>query len=410
MSRTLETYKVYGRSLLLGALAGIGLALVFTAGFVVRDVVDMPSVFASSGNSTGSDDGYPLLNEVENLLENHYLWELPSQTVRQYSAIRGLLSGLEDHNTFFIEPPVARSESDVLAGTYGGIGVTLQRNADGDFVLYPFPDSPAMSAGIVDGDVLIAVSNTILDTTMSLDAVDQMLRGEVKEGNGVDITIKRDTEEMSRFIPFEVINVPSVLWRVLAEDNRLGYIQLLRFTSRTPEEVKDAVAELKVAGVEGLVLDIRNNSGGLLQESIEVASVFLEDSVVLYQRTRDGERVFETVDDGGQATGIPLVVLVNRGTASASELVAGAIQDHERGVLIGQTTFGKGTIQQIFSLSDTSSVHITSAEWLTPDRNALDGVGLQPDIMMIPDESGRDIEIGEAVRYLQEEISVQEQS
>ena len=363
-------------------------------------LMDMPSVFAST-SQTSDADGYPILDEVQNLVDNHYLRTQPEYNERQYAAIRGMLSSLGDPNTFFIDPPVARSESDVLAGTYGGIGVNLQRNAAGEFVMYPFPDGPAAEAGIQDGDILIGVNDLTIELTESPDVVDQMLRGEVKDNSGVTIIYVRDDEEFEEFILFDVINVPSVLWRVLAEDDRVGYIQILRFTSRTPNEVAEAIEGL--TEVEALVLDMRNNSGGLLQESIEVAGAFLDGDVVLFEQTRNAERVFEA--SSGILTELPLVVLVNRGTASASELVAGAIQDRERGILIGQTTFGKGTIQQIFPLSDSSSIHITSAEWFTPDRNALDGVGLEPNIAMIPDVNGRDVEIGEAIRYLQEVIS-----
>ncbi len=387
--------------MIVGVLAGIGVALVFAAGFFLRDLMDMPSVLASNDHHRMDDGGYPLLDEVQGLIDNHYLRQQPGYGDRQYAAIRGMLLSLDDPNTFFIDPPIAQSESDVLAGTYGGIGVNLQRNAAGEFVMYPFLNSPASKAGIRDGDVLVSVNHFTIELTEAPDVVDQMLRGEVKGNNGVTIAYVRDGEEMEQFILFDVINVPSVLWRVLAEDDRLGYIQILRFTSRTPDEVAEAIEGL--LGVQALILDMRNNSGGLLQESIEVAGVFLDGEVVLFEQTRGGEREFKATK--GVLTELPLIVLVNRGTASAAELVAGAIQDWERGILIGQPTFGKGTIQQIFPLSDSSSIHITSAEWFTPDRHVLDGVGLSPDIEMIPDENGRDVEIGEAIRYLQKAIS-----
>ncbi len=403
MKKHSENYRTYTRSLLIGALMGVGLALIFSAGFFLRDILDMRSAYASpSANSEEWE--YPLLSEVQSLLDAHYLRSQPTYEERQYAAIRGMLGALGDRNTFFIDPPVARSESDVLAGTYGGIGVNLQRNERGEFVLYPFPEGPARDAGIEDGDILIAVNGELLTMTEQADAVDQMLRGEVKEDSGVELTILRgEDDEMTIFILFDVINVPSILWRVLAEDERIGYLQVMRFTSRTPSEVTAALEELQNNDVSALILDMRNNSGGLLEESIQVASSFIDGGVVLYQVTNNNERVFEA-QAGGDALEIPLVVLVNSGTASASELVAGAIQDRERGILIGQQTFGKGTIQQIFPLSDTSSIHITSAEWLTPARNVIDGVGLQPDVEMIPDVSGRDVEIGEAIRYLQQQI------
>jgi len=157
---------------------------------------------------------------------------------------------------------------------------------------------------------------------------------------------------------------------------------------------------MRSAAVKGLIIDLRNNSGGLLQESIAVASQFVDGKVIVYERTYQDERAVNA-ENGGLATDLPLVVLVNQNTASAAELVAGAIQDHGRGILVGQVTYGKGSVQQIFRLSDDSSIHITSAEWLTPKRNHLDGVGLQPDITMIPDPNGRDVEIGEAIRALE---------
>jgi len=404
MNKHSEKYREYRRSLLIGALTGVALALVFCAGFFLRDLIDLdaPSVIASERDTSVDEQaqGFPLLDEVDRLLEDHYLRELPDDTQLQYAAIRGMLGALDDRNTFFIDPPVAQSESDVLAGTYGGIGVNLRRNEAGDFLLYPFPDSPASENGVQDGDQLTAVNGEPLDINTPQDAVDQLLRGEVKEGNGAELTLLRGDVEITLFILFDVINVPSIIWRVAEEDERIGYIQVLRFTSRTPDEINEAINELTDAVIAALILDLRNNTGGLLQESIDVASEFLDGGVVLYEVTNDGERAFNALD-GGVATEIPLVVLVNNRTASASELVAGAIQDRERGVLIGQTTFGKGTIQQIFPLSDASSVHITSAEWLTPARNALDGVGLEPNIPMIPDENGRDVEFGEAIRYLQ---------
>jgi carboxyl-terminal processing protease len=402
--------KELRRSILLGMILGVMFAVVFCAGFFLRSFFDgeLPTVFAAS--NTEQTENYNLLDEVQSLIDRHYLREQPDYTTRQYAAIRGLLGALGDRNTFFIEPPVAQSESDVLAGTYGGIGVTVQRNEAGAFILYPFLDGPAVRAGIEEGDTLLEVNGQPLDPAVQQDSVDQMLRGEVREESGVEITVaKADGEELTVFILFEVINVPSVMWRVVPEDARIGYIQIMRFTNRTPDELDTAITELRQSNIEAVILDMRYNGGGLLQESLEVAGRFLDGGVVFYERTREGERAFEA-EEVGSMTDLPLVVLVNGGTASAAELVAGAIQDRERGILIGQTTYGKGTIQQIFTLSDASSIHVTSSEWLTPNHHVLDGVGLQPDIAMIPDEAGRDIEMGEAVRYLQEQFNTQDES
>jgi len=391
-----------GRSLLFGILLGLGIAVVFMAGFVFRDIVrPSPAVSASAQES------YPLLDEVQTLLDHHYLRSQPDSTQREYAAIRGVLGSLGDRFTFFIDPPVAASESDVLSGTYGGIGVQIQRNESGEIALYPFADSPAAAQGIENGDILREVNGEPLDPVLSQDAIDQLLRGEVKEGSGIEITVFKPTteENYTAFIAFDVINVPSVVWRVLSEDEHIGYVQVMRFTARTPEELTTALTELRGADITALVLDLRDNTGGLLQESIEVADEFIDSGAIVYERDADGERTFDAVAGGGMVD-LPMIVLVNEMTASGAELVAGAIRDSGRAILIGQTTYGKGTVQQIFALSDQSSLHITSAEWFTPSRQPLDSVGLTPDIPMIPDPNGRDVELGEAVRRLQEELTV----
>jgi carboxyl-terminal processing protease len=395
-------FRDYGRSLALGALAGIMMAAIFAAGFFTRELVDMPVFVATV------EDSFPLLGEVEALLERYYLRPLPDNATRQYAAIRGLLDTLGDHNTFFIEPPVARSESDALAGTYGGIGVQLQRSTEGEYIIFPFVDSPAKNAGLQEGDILLAVNGSPVSGAIQQDAVDQMLRGEVKPDNGVEITVRHmNDEEETLFIEFGVINVPSVIWRVLPEDSRIGYVRILRFTNRTPAETEEALTGLRAAGVQAVVLDLRDNGGGLLQESVQVASQFLEGGVILYEKTHDNEKTFNA-EGGALITDLPIVVLVNEWTASAAELVAGALLDRERGILIGQKTYGKGTIQQIFELADKSSIHITAAEWFTPNRRTLDGVGLEPTIQVEKDASGRDVELSEALRYLQEQLTTKE--
>jgi carboxyl-terminal processing protease len=397
----------YARSVAYGALAGLSIAIIFAAGFFARDLLEMTTVRAIGYPSEGI--GYPLLDEVQELLNAHYLREQPPYTRLQYAAIRGVMGALEDRYTFFIDPPVAQSESDALAGTYGGIGVQLQRSASGDFVLFPFPDGPAARAGIRDGDVLLAINDVSVDQSSQQDVVDQQLRGEVKEGNGIQLALTRadGSEAYTVFVAFDVINVPSVVWRLVPEDSRIGYVQIIRFTSRTPDELVVAVEDLRSHDILALVLDLRDNNGGLLQESIEVADELLDGGVIAFEQSQRTERTFEA-EVGGIAADLPLAVLVNGGTASAAEIVAGAVQDSERGILVGQGTFGKGTVQQIFRLTDDSSIHITSAQWLTPARMELDGSGIEPTISMIPDENGRDIEIGEAVHQLQELLATQD--
>jgi carboxyl-terminal processing protease len=237
-----------------------------------------------------------------------------------------------------------------------------------------------------------------------LDSVDQLLRGEVKPGSGVTLTLQRGGDTLDVFVEFAVIEVPSVVWRMLTDD--VGYLQVLRFSARTPDELDEAAQQLRGAGARGLVLDMRDNPGGLLQESIEVADAFVEEGVLVYERNAAGERGFDSTT-GGVLEDLPLRVLVNGRTASGAEIVAGAIRDSGRGLLVGERTFGKGTVQQILPLSDSSSLHVTSSEWLTPARRPLDQVGLEPDIPVAPDSSGTDNQLTAAIEAVQVELALQ---
>ena len=388
----------YRQSILIGVWIGVGLASAFGLGFLVSSFA-LP-VTSNIDKNSSSSNRYQLLDEVQRLLEGVYLRDLPEPSVMEYSAIRGMLETLNDPTTLFVEPPVAQSEAQALAGTYGGIGVQVKRLESGQFAIYPFDDSPAFDAGFRDDDILLAINDIEVDLTLSIDSIDQMLRGEVIDANGVKIRVERPNDGMiEAFVRFDVINIPSVISRVVNEDTRIGYVQILRFTSRTPEELNAEVSNLLEQGVLALIIDLRNNGGGLLVESIKVADEFLDEGIIVIEQSRQSREVF-TADAGGSLTDIPLAILVNNQTASASELVAGALRDNGRGILIGQLTFGKGTVQQIFPLSDGSSVHITSAEWLTPNGQTIASQGLTPDVVMIPDDNGREIEFGEAVRYL----------
>ncbi len=385
-----------------GIVLGFFLVAVFLAGFFFREGLTVVSPGLALADPP---EEYTILAEVHALLDAHYLRELPDQTTLEYAAIRGMLGTLNDPYTFFVDPPVARSESDVLAGQYGGIGVLVQHAADGNFELYPFTDSPAAQAGIEDGDILLAIDEWVIEPAARIDVIDQAMRGEVGNGNGVTLRLRQRStgEEAVIAVEFAVIAVPSVVWRPLVQNPRIGYVQVLRFTSRTPDELRTALQELQELELDGWIVDVRNNSGGLLQEAIQVADEFLDGGIIVYEQTRTEEKDYEA-SSGGLGITLPMVVLVNHGTASAAELVAGALQDQERATVIGQSTYGKGSVQLIFPLTDGSSMHVTSAEWFTPNRIALERNGLEPDVSMIPAEDGRDVELDEAIRVLQQQF------
>jgi carboxyl-terminal processing protease len=397
------------RSLLRGAFYGLLAGGLFVAGFFANMYL-MPNPGSGQTRLALADPNgqlFPLLNEAKELMSANYLRTLPSATEQEYGMIRGLLSSLGDPRTFFIDPPTTASESNVFAGVYGGIGVQIRRNELGQLVLYPFRDKGAAKAGVQDGDVLLAVNGQNIDpATTNTDMADQLLRGEVKDENGVSFTVGRGSElaPFSFSVRFEVIEIPSVVWRVLAEDARIGYLQIINFTNRTPSEMVTAFTELRAANIQALVLDLRGNPGGLLIESVQVAGLFLPaEAVVLYEQQKTQEKTYKAGDIAPVTTpmtDLPMVVLINKGSASAAELVAAALHDNQRALTIGQTSFGKWSIQYIFSLSDKSSLHITTGIFYPPSRAALEGIGLKPTIEMIPDQNGRDVELGEAIRQL----------
>nr|HID13741.1 S41 family peptidase [Anaerolineae bacterium] len=370
----------------------ICLCLAFTAGFGVYRLWD-------ELHQASRPKPLRVFWEAWDRIEQHFYGELPSPRERTYGAIRETLVLLNDPYTVFVEPQPRELERDQMRGAFGGVGVTLWRDAEGRMVLSPYPDSPAERAGVREGDILVAVDAEPITDETTVDDVRARLHGEV--GTSVTLTISRPpTPPFDLAIIREEIQVPSVTWHVLDQAPEIGYIHVEGFTERTGDEVVTAIQELRQVQITSLVLDLRDNSGGLIEPAVATASQFLRDGVVLYELSRDTQERTFPVRDGGIATDVPLVVLINGGTASAAEIVAGALQDHDRAPLIGESTFGKGSVQLIYDLSDGSSLHVTSAIWLTPDRHQIQGQGLVPDVYVPPGDGPQDEQLDRAVAYL----------
>lgn len=337
--------------------------------------------------------------EAWDILDQSFYGDLPSARQRTYGAIRGTLAMLDDPYTVFLEPQPGEVERDRLAGIYGGIGVDIWRDGEGQVVLSPFPDSPAETADVQSGDVLLAIDGEPVAAD-TLDSIRVRLRGEV--GTTTTLTLSRPPTP-----PFDLdviraqIQVPSVNYRVLEQEPSIGYLHIIGFSERTPDEARQAMDALLAAGVTQLVLDLRDNGGGLIQPAVEVIDLFLDGGVVLYEVRQGGQEAIFRAHAGGMASDLPLAVLVNGSTASAAEMVAGAIQVRDRGVLIGEATFGKGLVQLIYTLSDGSSLHVTAAVWLLPNRQPIEADGLTPDIPVSPAGDLQDVWLERAIQYLQ---------
>ena len=294
-------------------------------------------------------------------------------------AVRGMVDALresKDPYALFYSPKGYRSFQDYTSGQFSGIGVWL-KNRDGALeVVSVLPSSPAVKAGLKRGDIITSV-----DGTPSLDMTTDEAVSHIKgpKNTTVELEVLRGDEELSFSIERESLDYPNVISHMSGED--LGYVRLYGFSRGAGRQVRSQVRHLKGQGAEGIVLDLRDNGGGLFSEAIDVASVFIErGKIVSYKERSKGAVSYDAQGDAFES--LPVVALVNEGTASASEIVAGALQDRGRAVLIGETTYGKGSVQEVVPLRDTSALKLTIASYSTPNGRDINGRGISPDVVV----------------------------
>lgn len=321
-----------------------------------------------------------------------------------YGAIQGMVSALGDPYTVFLPPESQKATQEELGGSFEGVGIQLGFNKEKRLVVIaPLKGTPADTAGVKPGDLILKINDKDTNGISLPDAVN-LIRG--PKGSEVvlemftegekepkNISLKRDTIVV-KSVEFETKNSP--------KGKKIAYIKLTRFGDKTNSEWEQAVSETLASGANGVVLDMRNNPGGYLDGAVYIASEFLKDGNVVLQENSAGERQGYKVNRKGKLLNIPLVVLINKGSASASEIVAGSIQDTKRGKLIGETSFGKGTIQSSHELPSGTGVHVTTAKWLTPNGNWIHNIGLTPDIEVKPDleDESKDLQLDKALESL----------
>lgn len=334
----------------------------------------------------------------QTLKAEYYGDDLPDAQNLAYNAIRGVIFGLEDQFTSFVTPSSAKLIEEDSTGSFSGIGAVVQLNKQRVLqISRVYADSPAEKSGLKAGDLISEVDGKSI---VGDDLSEQVAKVRGPAGSVVKLTIVRGEDK-----PFTVEVTRATIEIKLVESkmiDEIAYVSLSKFDSTTTaQQLGDTIKQLLTNNPKGLILDLRGNPGGFLDQSIAVADLFLKDGVVLYERTKNGDqRVFRS-DDEGLAQDIPLVVLINGGSASASEIVAGAIQDRGRGKLIGEKSFGKGSVQQINRLSDGSQLRVTIARWFTPNDRAIHGEGLEPDITVeASDDPKVDTQLDRAVEYL----------
>jgi len=313
---------------------------------------------------------------LEKMIDQEYLGEVDNAEMAE-GIYAGLVYGLGDVYSRYYTADEYAQETASTDGAYAGIGVSIQKNKNGGVQIAEcYEGGPGAEAGLQTGDVITAINDTDV-TDMELSDVVSLIRE--NKDNTIVLTVFRENEEKSREISVDVTDVelPSVFGEML--DKKTGYIQITQFTGVTPQQYKDMFAELKDKGMERLVIDLRDNPGGLLTSVCDILREILPEGLIVYTEDKYGNREEENCD-GKHQLDMPLAVLVNENSASASEIFAGAVQDHEVGTIVGTTTYGKGVVQELRQLSDGSAVKLTVSNYYTPNGNSINKVGIKPDV------------------------------
>jgi carboxyl-terminal processing protease len=399
--------------LVLGLLAVFGAALLaggFVAGYATAHQSFSLPGFLGGGQANSQNTGTPAdlqtkfvsFWEAWNIVHKDYVDQPLDDTKLMRGAISGMIQSLGDPHSSYMDPTQYEFFQTALGGELEGIGAMVEQAGDYVRIVSPFPGSPAEAAGLHPEDLIVKVDDTDI-TGMDYLAVVKLVRGPA--GSKVHLTIQRKGEDKP--LEFDIvrakITIPSVESKML--DGNVGYVKINDFGEKTASELRDQLQTLLAQKPVGLVLDLRGNPGGYLETGIAVASQFIADGVVVRERYGDGHEKSYDAAGGGLATKIPLVVLINKGSASASEIVAGAIQDTKRGTILGETSYGKGSVQTLEQLSgDNGVVRVTIARWLTPTGRSIHKLGITPDVTVaLTDDdraAQRDPQLDKAVNLL----------
>ncbi|HXF52437.1 MAG TPA: S41 family peptidase [Dehalococcoidia bacterium] len=381
------------------SLLGVALlALAFTVGYVVGGGDEgSPSAPPSSATEDGEID-FRALNEILAILRRDYIDpDLIDPETMYQGAINGLLESVKDTGTFYVDPRTYRTTVGP-EGTFDGIGATVAEQNGEIVIVAPIEGTPAERAGLQRGDVILEVDG---ESTKGWTVEEAVLRIRGQRGTVVTLKIRHpDGSEEVVSIERAEIKVQSVstippggeLKNAAGQTvTDIGYIQIREFNRPTEGEVERAIQELRDAGARGIILDLRNNPGGLLETTVNIADMFLDSGAILYEEHKDGTEQVYQAREGGPATDLPVVILINQFSASGSEVLAAALRDNGRATIVGEKSFGKGTVNVPRELSDGGALFVTIARWLTPKRVQIDGVGITPDVQVTPSDEDIDL-------------------
>ena len=318
-----------------------------------------------------------LFSEVLEKIQNEYVDEINQADVMD-SAINGVLQSLDPYSAY-MNPKIFKESQIETSGEFGGLGIEVSMEAGVVKVIAPIDDTPAAKAGIKAGDYIVRINGEQVQGKTLMEAVN-LMRG--PEGTSIEITVRRKSLRKAKIfkITREIIEIESVISKIV--DNKIGYLRLRAFNENSSNQLKKEISKIeKNKKLVGYILDLRNNPGGLLSQAITISDFFLDDGEIVSTRgrkTRENRKFF--AKKGDKINGKPLIVLINRGSASASEIVAGALQDQKRAILLGETTFGKGSVQSIIPLKNKGAIRLTISKYYLPSGKSISEVGVVPDI------------------------------
>ena len=318
-----------------------------------------------------------LFSEVLEKIQNEYVDEINQADVMD-SAINGVLQSLDPYSAY-MNPKIFKESQIETSGEFGGLGIEVSMEAGVVKVIAPIDGTPAAKAGIKAGDYIVRINGEQVQGKTLMEAVN-LMRG--PEGTSIEITVRRKSLRKAKIfkITREIIEIESVISKIV--DNKVGYLRLRAFNENSSNQLKKEISKIeKNKKLVGYILDLRNNPGGLLSQAITISDFFLDDGEIVStkgRKTRENRKFF--AKKGDKINGKPLIVLINRGSASASEIVAGALQDQKRAILLGETTFGKGSVQSIIPLKNKGAIRLTISKYYLPSGKSISEVGVVPDI------------------------------